>query len=342
MALDAPMMLAAYSRRSSLMPWGAKTRWKATRCPASLSTSVPSRSNRSAVFMSPGVSRASGSSHGRPDLPGIEFRVAVAEKLGLGLFARSDRENLVEDLLALLGDRDAVDHVAAIDVHVLDHPAVGLVVGGELDRGRRLAAISRAAAGGETEDVGAAGDLARRRHRVVARRVHEHEALGGDRLGVFVNFVECGRPALRRRAERFLENGGEAPGLVAGRGVVVHLPAVAVTILLPPADALDKLLADFRGRGAPGQKMLGAVDFGGLGQDRGAAVAHQDVGRGAERRIGGDTRVAVRAAALKSEGELARRGRRPLGAVERGQHGADALDPDSDGLAGAPGRLDRH
>src|SRR6185437_725295 len=97
-------------------------------------------------------------SHGRPDLPGGELRVAIAESLGLGLFTRSDRENFVEDLLALVSDRDAVDHVAAIDVHVLDHPAVGLVVGGELDRGRRLAAISRAAAGGETDDVGAAGD----------------------------------------------------------------------------------------------------------------------------------------------------------------------------------------
>src|SRR6185312_4738743 len=268
MALDAPMMLAAYSRRSSLMPWGAKTRWKATRCPASLSISVPSRSNRSAVFMSPGVSRASGSSHGRPNLPGIEFRVAVAEKLGLGLFARSDRENLVEDLLALLGDRDAVDHVAAIDVHVLDHPAVGLVVGGELDRGRRLAAVSRAAAGGEAENVGAPGDLAGRRHRIVARRVHEHEALGGDRLGVFIDFVERRGAALRRRAERFFENGREAPRLVAGRGIVVHLSAVARAIILPPADALDQLLANLRRRGPPRQEVLGAVDFRGLGKNR--------------------------------------------------------------------------
>src|SRR6185437_13749691 len=154
MTFGAPMMLAAYSERSSSIPWGAKTRWKAMRCSASLSTSVPSRSNRSAVFI--GRAPPSGYSHGRPNLPGVELRVAIAECLGLGLLARSDRENLVEDLLALVRDRDAVDDVAAIDVHVLDHPAVGLIVGGELDRGGRLAAIGRAAAGGEAEDVGPA------------------------------------------------------------------------------------------------------------------------------------------------------------------------------------------
>src|SRR5271154_1920784 len=118
------MMFAAYSGRSSLIPCGANTRWNATRCSASLSTSVPSRSNSSAVLMMPGREDPKRSSHGRSDLPRREFRVAVAQELGLSPFARSDREDLVEDLFALVSDRDAVDDVSAIDVHVLDHSAV--------------------------------------------------------------------------------------------------------------------------------------------------------------------------------------------------------------------------
>ena len=131
-------------------------------------------------------------------------------------------------------------------------------------------------------------------------------------------------------------------GLVSGRGIVVHFAAVARAIVLPPTDALDELAADFRRRGAPGEQMLGAVDLRRLRKDRRAAVAHQDVGRGAKRRIGGDARIAVRTAALERERQLARRRRRALGAVERRQHGADALHAGRDRLARAPGRLDRH
>ena len=102
-------------------------------------------------------------------------------------------------------------------------------------------------------------------------------------------------------------------GLVSGRGIVVHFAAVARAIILPPTDALDELAADFRRRGAARQQMLGAVDLRRLRKDRRAAVAHQDVGRSAKRRIGGDPRIAVRTAALKRERQLARRRRRSLG-----------------------------
>src|SRR5580704_5100338 len=99
------MIFAAYSERSSLIPCGANTRRNAARCSASLSTSVPSRSNRSAVFITSGRDNQRQSSHRRPDLPGREFRVAIAQELGLGAFARSNREDLVENLSALIGDR---------------------------------------------------------------------------------------------------------------------------------------------------------------------------------------------------------------------------------------------
>ena len=56
---------------------------------------------------------------------------------------------------------------------------------------------------------------------------------------------------------------------------------------------------------APGEQVLGAVDLGRLGQHGGAAVAHEVVDGGAERRVGGDAGVAVRAAALQGERQLA-------------------------------------
>src|SRR6202011_3225987 len=83
--------------------------------------------------------------HHRADLPGHELEVAVAERLGFGALARGDLEHAPEDFLALGGNRHAVEEVAAVHVHVVVQAAVDLGRGGELDRGRRLAAERRAA-----------------------------------------------------------------------------------------------------------------------------------------------------------------------------------------------------
>ena len=107
-----------------------------------------------------------------------------------------------------------------------------------------------------------------RRHRVVAGRVHEHEALRGHRLGVLVDVDQVRGAALGHRAQRLLEDRGEAAGLVARRRVVVHLAAVARGVVLPPADPLDELLAHLARHRAAGEQVLGAVDLGRLGQDR--------------------------------------------------------------------------
>src|SRR6185369_6844732 len=121
--------------------------------------------------------------HRRADLPGNELVVAIAQELALGLLAGGDAQDGGEDLRAFLLDGDAVEDVAAVDVHVALHAAVDVVVGGELDRGRGLAAVGRAAARREAEHVAAAGHLAGGRDGVVAGGVHVDEALGGDRLG---------------------------------------------------------------------------------------------------------------------------------------------------------------
>src|SRR5262249_59623466 len=129
-----------------------------------------------------------------------------------------------EDLLPLGLDRYAIEDVAAVDVHVVQHAAIDVVVGGKLDRRGGLAAVGRAAPGREAQQVAAAGHLAGRRHRIVAGRVHVDEALGRDRLGVAIDLVERGGAALGGGAQRLLENGGEAPGRVVGTWVVVHRP----------------------------------------------------------------------------------------------------------------------
>jgi hypothetical protein len=107
-------------------------------------------------------------------------------------------------------------------------------VGGQLQAGRRRAAVGRPAAGGEADQVGAAGHLAGGRHRVVARRVHVDEAAGGDG-SANSRPRRPGGAALGDGAQALLQDGGQPAGLVAGRRVVVHLHAVARGVGLPPA-----------------------------------------------------------------------------------------------------------
>ena len=93
---------------------------------------------------------------------------------------------------------------------------------------------------------------------------------------------------------------------------------------------------------AAGQQVLGAVDLRRLGQDRGAAMAHQQVGRGAERRVGGDAGIAVGAAALQAERQVLGGDGLALDLVGLGQHRLHALHAFLDGGAGAAGALDGH
>src|ERR1041384_1389225 len=64
--------------------------------------------------------------HHRADLPGYELGVAITEIFRLGARARRGRQNFPENLLALLLHGDAVEDVAAVDVHVVDHAGVDL------------------------------------------------------------------------------------------------------------------------------------------------------------------------------------------------------------------------
>ena len=57
----------------------------------------------------------------RPNAPRGEFLLADAVDLALGLLAAGYRQDLLENLLADVVDRRPFQHVAGVDVHVVDH-----------------------------------------------------------------------------------------------------------------------------------------------------------------------------------------------------------------------------
>ena len=178
--------------------------------------------------------------------------------------------------------------------------------------GRRMAAEAGAAPGGEDDDIGAARNLAGRRDRVVAGRVHEDQSVPGDLLGIAEDAVERRLAALGDGAERLFEDRGQPAALVAGRGIVVDRSAMLGDMILPPLYVAVELGGDLRRRRAIGEQMLGAVDFRGFRQNADAADAGQNIDGRAQRRIGGDAGHAVRAAALQADDDLADRDRLAL------------------------------
>src|SRR5260370_29477742 len=124
--------------------------------------------------------------HYRPDAPGDEF--LVAQTLRTRVAAGGDFQHQVENPAAdLLYRAFGVGDSACIDVHVVSHAAVGVAIGGDLDYRNGWETDGAATAGGEGDQVAAAGGQARERYRVITRSVHEGEAGGGDAFGVIVN-----------------------------------------------------------------------------------------------------------------------------------------------------------
>jgi hypothetical protein len=117
-------------------------------------------------------------------------------------------------------------------------------------------------------------------------------------------------------------------------------PSVDAGVVLPPLDARDQLFAHFAFHRAAGQQVLGAVDLGRLAQDGGAAVRHQQVHRGAQRRVGADAAVAVRAAALQADGDVRRAAGFALHRIGLRQHLLDQRNAFFHRLACAAGVLD--
>ncbi|MNV97120.1 hypothetical protein D3C71_1922070 [compost metagenome] len=81
-------------------------------------------------------------------------------------------------------------------------------IGGDLDAGCRLESRYGAAAGGETDDVAAASDLAGDGNRIVTGRIHEDEALFSNGFREFVDRLQWHGATFGHCAQRFFKNGG--------------------------------------------------------------------------------------------------------------------------------------
>ena len=114
-------------------------------------------------------------------------------------------------------------------------------------------------------------------------------------------------PALAIAPSDFSRMVVRPPALLPGDGLaLISAPCWAV-YSSHQRISVDELLADLAADRAAREQVLGAIGLGGLGEDDRAAVAHDEIARDAKRRIGGDAGVAVRAAALQGDRQVARR-----------------------------------
>ncbi|MNH33167.1 hypothetical protein D3C79_936630 [compost metagenome] len=111
------------------------------------------------------------------------------------------QHHLVDVQAPFFDGHAAVGDAAAIDIHVIFLGFPQARVGRQLDRRGGRAAVGRAAAGGEGDQVGPASDLAGGRDRVVAGRVHEHQAMGAHRFCVFVDIHQVTGASLGHRPQ---------------------------------------------------------------------------------------------------------------------------------------------
>ncbi|CUX10688.1 hypothetical protein AGR7C_Cc10070 [Agrobacterium deltaense Zutra 3/1] len=124
--------------------------------------------------------------------------------------------------------------------------------------------------------------------------------------------------------------------------VVVEFVAITGGIVAPPVDALQELLGDGRGDGALRKEVFSAVNLRRLREDRGAAVADDEVGGITQSRVGGNAGITIRTAAFQRHLQFGKRLLRAAGGVDHRQHGLDLGNCRIDRLAGAAVLLDRH
>ncbi len=153
--------------------------------------------------------------------------------------------------------------------------------------GRRFESEGRSAPGGEDHHVAATGDLSGHRDRIVSGAVHVDKAALGHPFAVANNLIQRRRTRLGGRAQRLLVDIGQAAELVSGSWVVVDAATEVGGVVLPPMDAVDQFLADFRRFRPASEQMLGAINLGGFAEHHRATLLDDDVRRLAETRIGG-------------------------------------------------------
>ena len=109
-------------------------------------------------------------------------------------------------------------------------------------------------------------------------------------------------------AERLLFEGGDAAGLVAGRGVALtDVLAYCMEMLLEASGDFVNAVMYALVCCAAGQNVLRADEFRGLGEDARAARRNDEVAHRADGRVGRQTARRVRAAALRADDQFGNR-----------------------------------
>ncbi|MNP34026.1 hypothetical protein D3C76_1272940 [compost metagenome] len=103
--------------------------------------------------------------------------------------------------------------------------------------------------------------------------------MGRHRVGVFIHIHQWCVAAFLGTAQGFFQHVGQATGVVAGADATIDLGVAALVVFQPPVDAVNQFATDFGGGGSGGQGVFDAENFRGLGENRGPAVAHQNVNR---------------------------------------------------------------
>ena len=214
---------------------------------------------------------------------------------------------MVDQPIAQLFHRlGAIDRRLNIDIDVVGHGLGRATVGRDAQHRRDGVARGRAQAGGEDDELAAAGDDAAHAGGIVARRVHDNEALVALELRrIGIDGVDGAVTRLVDAAEGLLLEGRETARHVAGAGVTLaHLGTKGLHVLLVVAHDLEDLLAHLGRGGATGQDVLAAEELRGLAQHRRGTLGDQPVGDLADQRVGPQAAGGVGAAAVGAEDEL--------------------------------------
>ena len=139
---------------------------------------------------------------------------------------------------------------------------------------------------------------------IVAGAVEHIQALGHHGVAVADDVHNGGGAALLHAAAALILQRGDAAGLVARRGIIVHHLVVADEVILEAVDHVLGLDEHFLIDAAVHQETLCTEHLGHLGQHGRAATLTHHVGEAADGGVGGDAGQAVRAAALHAHHQL--------------------------------------
>src|SRR5579885_1329804 len=144
----------------------------------------------------------------------------MAQAFAGGAFAGGDAQQQRENFPADFAHRRrSIGDAPGVHVHIVAHAGEGVRIARDLNHRNGSKADGASPAGGERDQVGAAGRQSGERYRIVARRVHENKAGRAHALGVIDDIVQRGGSRLGHRASDFSRMFDSPPSLFPGVGL---------------------------------------------------------------------------------------------------------------------------